>query len=440
MTDEEPRRPKRVTRKQLINGMGAATFSGVVAGGAAGFFGGRSSTSQAATGVKGKPITVGVLAPVTGASAGDGQEMVRGLRLGAARMNAGGGVGGRPVQISLLDAKDQPPDVMTAAMRNFASAHVAAVFAPFVTYTNVDLAIIGPTKIPTIHVNTFQGNVDFAVKHGFKNIFQGCPSEIWYAHGFTAVLDSLIKAGTYKPRSHTVSIVTSNDAYSTSIAQTLRNDLGKLGWNVVSYDSYTVPQSDWGGVLTRIRAKNPDLIFFSSYFPGDEASFIKQFAQAPTKSLVYQQYAPSVPEYRQLSGAASNGVLWATTTGSILSDQIGSSFRDAYVKAYHQQPGLANAGGQFDVIQLWGQAAAMAPDPFDYDAVTQNIANMTYRGVNGSYKMGPTAQTCLPYPAYFKDPSVGMHLLTYQIQDGKQVIISPEPYTTGTYQAPSWLS
>ena len=30
--------------------------------------------------------------------------------------------------------------------------------------------------------------------------------------------------------------------------------------------------------------------------------------------------------------------------------------------------------------------------------------------------------------------------LTFQIQNGKQVIISPDPYTTGKYQTPPWLS
>ena len=29
--------------------------------------------------------------------------------------------------------------------------------------------------------------------------------------------------------------------------------------------------------------------------------------------------------------------------------------------------------------------------------------------------------------------------LTFQIQDGKQVLVSPEPYTTGGYQRPPWL-
>jgi branched-chain amino acid transport system substrate-binding protein len=440
MTDEQPGRPLPVTRRQLVQGMGAATFGGVVAGGAAGFFGGRSSTSDAATTAKGQPVTVGALIPVTGASAGDGQEMLRGLRLGVNEINTNGGVGGRPLQIELLDAKDQPPDVMVAAMRKFAADGVAAVFSPFLTYTNVELAVIGPAKIPVFHVNTFQGNVDYAVNHHFANIFEGCPSEVWYAHGFTTVLNSLIAAGKFKPRNKTVSIVTSNDAYSSSIAQTLRKDLTGAGWRIVQYDTYTVPQADWGGVLTRVRSHNPDLVFQSDYFAGDEASFIKQFAQAPTRSLVYQQYAPSVPEYRQLSGTASNGVLWATTTGTILGDDIGQRYQQAYVAAYHQQPGLSNSGNQYDLVRLWAQAAALAPDPYAYDRVGDNVRNMVFRGVNGTYKMGPTAQTCMPYPAYTDDPSLGTPLLTYQIQNGKQVIISPEPYSTGAYQTQPWLA
>jgi hypothetical protein len=29
--------------------------------------------------------------------------------------------------------------------------------------------------------------------------------------------------------------------------------------------------------------------------------------------------------------------------------------------------------------------------------------------------------------------------LTFQIQDGEQVLIAPDPYTTGKFQLPEWL-
>jgi branched-chain amino acid transport system substrate-binding protein len=420
--------------------MGAAAFGGVIAGGAGGFFGGRSTTSDASSGKEGEPLPIGVLAPVTGAAAADGQEMVRGIRLGVAEINANGGVGGRPLRIELLDAKDQTPEIMTSSMRKFVADRVGAIFAPFITYTNVETPIVGKAGIPMFHVNTFQGNVDFAIEKGFKNIFQGCPSEVWYATGFIDVMQRLIDAGKFTPRQKTVAVVSSNDAYSISIARTFRRDVQKLGWKVVQFDTYTVPQSEWGSVLTRIRKNDPDIVFQSDYFVGDEASFIKQFAQAPSRSLVYQQYAPSIPEYLKLAGKAADGVLWATTTGTIVDDDLGKRFVEAYRKAYKQEPGLANAGNQYDQVKLWAQAAGIASDPLAYAEVVENIRRMVVRGVNGTYKLGPDQQTNLPYPAGVKDPSLGQPLLTFQIQDGKQVLISPDPYTKGEFKLPGWLA
>ena len=74
-------RPTRVSRRQLVAGMGAAAFGGVIAGGAGGFAGARSTESEAASGGggEGAPLKIGALVPVTGFAAADGQEMLRGL-------------------------------------------------------------------------------------------------------------------------------------------------------------------------------------------------------------------------------------------------------------------------------------------------------------------------------------------------------------------------
>lgn len=45
----------------------------------------------------------------------------------------------------------------------------------------------------------------------------------------------------------------------------------------------------------------------------------------------------------------------------------------------------------------------------------------------------------MPFPDVVSDPSLGMPHLTYQIQDGKQVLISPAPYTGGDFKLPSWM-
>ena len=68
------------------------------------------------------------------------------------------------------------------------------------------------------------------------------------------------------------------------------------------------------------------------------------------------------------------------------------------------------------------------------------VANTVYRGVCGAYSFLPGTLTCYPYPDETADPSLGMPHLTFQIQDQQQVLISPAPYTTGSFQLPSWLA
>ncbi len=429
----------RVTRRQLLGTASGAAVGGLVVGGVGGYAIGNSGSDESGGGGGGGggSLTVGALVPVTGPGAPDGQEMLRGMKLAIGEINDAGGIHGREIKLSVLDAKDQAPDIMTNAMRKFVSDKVAVVLSPFLTTTSIEIPIIGKSGIPLLHVNTLQANVDAAVKGGFQNVFEMDPSEIWYAPGFVNVMDELEKAGQFKPRNKTAAIVSATDGYSISIANGFRDEVQKLGWKVVQFDKYTSPQAEWGGVLGRVRNNNPDVLFQSDYYAGNEASLIKQFAQAPTQSLVYQQFAPSIPEYRDLSGKASDGVLWATTTGSIFNDDVGKAFKDAYQKKYNREPGASNAGNQYDCIWAWARAAALTSDPEDYDQVGENLTKLVFRGINGAYNI--VDQTLLPYPAKIPDPSLGMPLQTYQIQNGEQVMISPEPYTTGKFQTPPWL-
>ncbi|HEX7299618.1 MAG TPA: branched-chain amino acid ABC transporter substrate-binding protein, partial [Solirubrobacteraceae bacterium] len=386
-----------------------------------------------------KPISVGAGVPITGDYAADGQQMLRGLRLGVEHLNAAGGLLGRPLRLSVRDTKGQAPGDLTSTMRKFVAEKVAAVFVPYTTYTSVEFPVIAQAGMPMFHVNTYQGNLDYVRKHGYTNIYEGCPSQIWYGPGLIAVLKRLIASGAWKPSSKTAAIVASNDPYSLTIAQAFRKGMQAEGWSTTLFEEFSAPQADWGPVLVKIRREPPGVIFFSDAVVGDEASFIKQFRQAPTPSLVYQQYAPSVPEYLELAGKAADGVLWSTVLGLITSDDLGKRFMEDYQKRFNEQPGLSTAGAQYDLVRLWAGAAATAGDPYDFKRVNRALSQTIFRGVSGAYRFAPGELAPRPYPEEVNDASLGMPHLTFQIQDGKQALISPSPYATGTYRAPPWL-
>ena len=60
-------------------------------------------------------------------------------------------------------------------------------------------------------------------------------------------MSALIADGSWTPSCKTAYVVTSNDPYSLNIAKSFQTSVQKLGWDVVGFDQFTVPQANWGG-------------------------------------------------------------------------------------------------------------------------------------------------------------------------------------------------
>jgi branched-chain amino acid transport system substrate-binding protein len=435
----------RVTRRQLLTGAGAAAVGGLVVGGVGGYVVGSAGDDDGNGvvtggngGSNGGTIGIGSASPVSGPYSGDGQEMTRGQELAVADINARGGVLGREVEIVVGDVEDLAPEKMVATARRLTNDGVAAVFSGYTSTTSAEFDVYGEYGAPMFHLNTFQPNADYVADNAIENIYHSCPTEVWYGPGFILFMQRLIDSGAWTPSSESAAVITSNDPYSISIAQTVEADLRELGWDIVVSEEVTAPLTEWGPVLARIRQNPPGLVFHSDYIPGDLASFQQQFRSDPTPSLMYQQYGPSIPEYLELAGSDADGVIWSTVIGT-LPDDIGEAFKDRYREEFGAEAGLSQAGAQYDLVHLWAQAAAMTGDPFDFEGVNENIKRMSYRGVSGTYRYKPGELTAIPYPDEVSDPSLGMPHLTFQIQDQEQVLIDPIPYEQGEFQLPEWL-
>lgn len=435
-----PSRPRGVSRRNFVNGVGVAGLGGFIVGGGAAWAVKPAGSGLAGGAATGAPIKIGCVGPLTGAYSGDGQEMVRGVEMAIDEINEAGGVATRPVELVTADVADQSPEnYIQAAQRLVSQERVSAVFSGYTTTTSAEYQIYADVGVPMMHANTLQDNTSFVVENGITNIYQICPTEIWYAKGFIQLMQQWIDSGAWRPSANSAAVISSNDSYSVSIATVFREGLRELGWEITFYDEVTAPNADWGPQLARIRANPPGLIFITDYLAGDLASFATQFAGAPTPSLLYQQYGPSVPEYLDLAGAAANGVVWSTTIGT-LPDEIGTSFRERYQQKYSATAGLSQSGAQYDAVRIWARAAAQAGDPDDFDRVNQFLKATVFRGVVGTYAFDSTELTSVPYPDKVNDPSLGMPHLTYQIQDGEQVLLSPDPYTQGQFTLPPWMT
>ncbi len=389
----------------------------------------------------GRDINVVILAPLSGFIASDGNEMRNGVKMAVDEINALGGLVGHKLNYIEVDDKDSTGDQVTTAFQRAIDVEKAdVIFSGYHLTSGPEFDICANAGVLYYNNNTQKAWTDRyqSDPNKYWSIFQTDPNDEWYGGGFARYLNSLVETGQFKPTSKTASILHGDDTYSSFIGNTFNDTAKSLGWTILMKETFTVGNvADWGPMLSKVRDTNPGVFFSVDYNPADNAAMIKQFASNPVPALVYQQYGPSVPEYLDLAGDAANGVVWATVLG-YLPDKIGQDWVAKYKTKFNETPGYANAPGGYDQVWVWAKAAALAGDPFDYKKVAQMTEMGIHRGVTGGSSFENHAGRC--YPWQTNDPSLGQSHTIYQIQNKQQVLVFPDPYTTGKYQTPPWMS
>ena len=428
---------REITRRQLLAG-GAGAVGGLVVGGVAGYALAPKSTSTSG-GSRGSIKAVGIF-PIGGVIASDGKEMANGVKMAIDEINARGGLIGYHVDYVVIDDKDSSTDQITTAFNRAVSVEKAdVIFSGYHLASGPEFDIVANAGALYYNVNTqiawvqrYSGNPS-----KYWGIFQCDPTESWYGQGFAYWVDGALNQGLLNVHAKTCSIISGKSTYGTVIATGFSDQIKKLGWTILTNDGVSEGAvADWGPVLAKVKQAAPSVLFTSDFSPADDAAMAKSWAASPTKTLVYQQYGPSVPEYLNLAGPAANGIVWATVLG-LLPDKIGNDFRSRYQAKYGAQPGWANAGGCYDEVNVWAAAVAMSGNPKDYKGVAKATEEVIWRGTTGGISF--LSHTGIQFPAQTADASIGQPHIIVQIQDGVQKVVSPTPFTSGTFVLPSWM-
>ena len=188
---------------------------------------------------------------------------------------------------------------------------------------------------------------------------------------------------------------------------------------------------DWGPLLVQGPRCQPDVFFSVDYNPAEDAAMIKQWVANPINALVYQQYGPSVPEYLELAGDAANGVIWATVLG-YLPDTIGRTGWPKYEAKFNDDPGLRQCAGRLRPGVGLGQGGRAGRRSLRLQEGRQD--DRAGHPPRRDRRLYPENHAGRCYPWQVNDPSLGQSHTIYQIQDKKQVLVFPEPYSNGKFE------
>lgn len=240
------------------------------------------------------PIRLGILQPVTGALAQDGEYGRLGAELAINEINAAGGIralGGARIQMVFGDARSNP-EGGTAEVERMHGEGVVAVVGGFAS--PICLAASQAASRYDLPYIVDVGVSDQIVSRGLRNTFRFGP-------GFGAVtraaLDNLVTLNNAAGRpARTVVVVHEDGLFGSGMARLMQNELPGRGFEILETISHPTPARDMSNIALRIRALNPDLIIPSSYY----AEFVLL-----SQTLQQRRIRPK-GIYCVLNGAASN--------------------------------------------------------------------------------------------------------------------------------------
>lgn len=384
-----------------------------------------------------KVVRIGVLAPVSGAAAADGQEMVNGTQLAVDELNAAGGVAGYRFEVVVGDVGDASADsVATAARRLLSDRDMGAIMTGYASGSNFEIEMMAEQEM----VYLLSGNsaqTEGIVSEDpdfFKTVWSFTPSYDGYETGVLPVIEKLEAEGALKLPNRKIAIISSDNPYSKTIAEGLAESFGAGGWEITQNQLLPFGEiNDWRGFLAQVRQDPPALLVNTDYLPGNAATFMAQFMENPTNSLVFIQYAPSVPEFVELTKQNSTGVVYNLLAGTLNTptNPRAQEVLDKYVAAFGSVPGSYGVS-LYEQVMAYADALAAVGDASDRVAIGAWIGGMDKQTAMGRIRFDPATHLAL-------QGDDGVPLQFYQLWDGERILFSPDQYATGSFRMPPWM-
>ena len=384
-------------------------------------------------------IKIGLLAPLTGPAAADGEEFVRGVEWAIEEANAKGGVAGHTFEVEVADVKDQSAaNVSSAAERLIGTDGVEVVLTGYASLSMFEVDLMAEAGMPYIAAGpspsfaaiTTQAIEDYWCCYSYTASFKGYETDVRPA------VEALAATGAFTLRDKSVAIISSDNAYSRTISEGMKTSFEEGGWNIVVDELVPFGEvGDWRAILARVRETNPDLVINTDYLPGNSALFLNQFLEEPTESMMFLQYAPSVPEFVTLTGENSAGVLYNLINAPLNSESWprGQELMQAYEAKFGLESGVYGVG-LYEMTNFYFEALAEVGDPTERKAVADAIGKIKRPTVAGNLEFDPETNVALQSNDHIP-------VSFWQIQEGgSRVLIEPGKYANGDFLLPPWMS
>jgi len=332
-------------------------------------------------------VKIGHTGPLSGSQAFAGKDNENGARLAVEELNAKPvTVGGKKIKFELVSEDDQAdPKSGVGAAQKFVDAGVKYIVGPYNSGVTIPASRVyhdGNALIATVATNPK------VTEQGYQGVFRVVASD-------SQIGSKMALYAAKELKMKTVAVIDDRTAFGQGVAEEFKKQARQLGLNVVGHEFTTDKASDFTAILTNLKAKKPEAIFYGGYAP-QAAPMARQMKQLGLNAKMLGGDTLCSPEMGQLGGdAVGDNVLCAQGGAQLDKAAAGPEFRAKYKKRYNQEPDVY-AATFYDGVNLYANAmkAANSTDPAK---VQEQVHKGSYKGVvttysfdeKGNLKMSP---------------------------------------------------
>ncbi|MHA6880047.1 branched-chain amino acid ABC transporter substrate-binding protein [Ralstonia pseudosolanacearum] len=315
-------------------------------------------------------VKIGVVGPLTGALAPQGKDVESGAKLAVEQVNAAGiKIKGVPLRLALVSEDDQAdPKTAVTVGQKLADEGVVGVVGHLTSGTSIPASkVYADAGIPQISPSATN---PMLTRQGFPTAFRVIGDDAYVGR---VVAQYMGGAAGFKK----VAVIDDRSAYGQGLADIVVEELKKSGVTVVGREYVTPNTLDFKGVLTSIKGKAPQAIFYGGV-DAQAGSLRKQMSEL-SMSIPLFGSAIETSKFVELAGKAAEGTISAESGQPLDSMPGGKTFVEQFKKF---GPVVLYAPYGYDAV--WAMARAMelagSTSPKDYLPAMKKVS---FQGVTG---------------------------------------------------------
>ncbi len=327
-----------------------------------------------------KPLAIGAVQPLTGWAALGGKNVVAGMKIALEKVNASGGVLGRPFELIIEDGKADPVESVNAIEKLIRRDKVPAIIGCWASSaTLAAMPIMERSKTPLL-VETATAPMITDKKN--KWVFR-----------FTSNndIDGLLMEPYLVPKLgfKKAAYLAVNNDWGRSMVKAVSEIMKKTGGEVVMTEYCGGAEANFTPMLTRIKNAGADTMFITNTLNGI-ALILKQYHELGMRMNLFITSGMSVEELVNLAGkeAVEGAYFFERFVASSPppgKEKESQEMIAAYKKIFPDGFAYADVAQGYDSVQIMAEAIRRAgtPDPL---RIRDALEKTDYPGVSGRVK------------------------------------------------------